>query len=286
MSVLSKFKKSDVILEPFPHIVAENVLDEDLCKQLLDEFPPLETVTGGKPYSSNQRFSYSAAESLRNPCLSPVWREFVQKHVSSAFFGEFVNLFADSIRSNYPQLERELSPLAGLRTGLRKQDDYTGADVLLEAQIAINTPVTGKPTSVRGAHLDLPDKLYAGLFYLRHPDDTSTGGDLQIFRVRPGKRLRLWDTHTTDDYVEEVRFVAPRTNTLVFFLNTDRSLHGVTVRSQTSSPRCFLNLVAEVEKPLFDLRQFDGSFMQRSFQRMKRALPAFFRKTPRLNPVG
>ena len=35
---------------------------------------------------------------------------------------------------------------------------------------------------MREAHLANPNKLIVGLYYLRHPEDDSTGGDLQLCR--------------------------------------------------------------------------------------------------------
>jgi hypothetical protein len=43
---------------------------------------------------------------------------------------------------------------------------------------------------------------------------------------------------------------------LVLFLNSIDALHGVSVRSTTNVPRYFLNLVAEVREPLFDLKGY------------------------------
>ena len=50
-----------------------------------------------------------------------------------------------------------------------------------DCQVGINTPVTRNgPTAVRGPHYDRLTELFAGLLYFRHPDDRSSGGDLQV----------------------------------------------------------------------------------------------------------
>ena len=47
-------------------------------------------------------------------------------------------------------------------------------------QIGINTGhKTGSQWGVRGPHHDKLEEVYAGLLYLRHPNDTSTGAELQ-----------------------------------------------------------------------------------------------------------
>eukprot|EP00976_Prorocentrum_cordatum_P081574 1184462-Prorocentrum_minimum.AAC.5 len=52
------------------------------------------------------------------------------------------------------------------------------------AQIAMNSPVTKEVDSVRGPHVDDINELWAGLLYLRKPEDNSTGGELNG-RVNP-----------------------------------------------------------------------------------------------------
>lgn len=43
-TLLSKVQASDVIAEPFPHIVVRNALDEALCAKLIAEYPSIDTL--------------------------------------------------------------------------------------------------------------------------------------------------------------------------------------------------------------------------------------------------
>ena len=131
--------------------------------------------------------------------------------------------------------------------GVRGVDSYETTDVHLDAQISINTPVLQTPNSVREAHLDAPDKLFIGLFYLRTDDDDSTGGDLEIARWRKEPR-GMRGPMAYRKFVEVVETVPYARNTLILFVNSPNSLHGVTVRSRTKAPRLFMNLVGDVSK--------------------------------------
>jgi len=51
---------------------------------------------------------------------------------------------------------------------------FETVDILLDALISVN--VIDKPASIRRAHVDLPDKLFAGLFYMRDPQDINRRG--------------------------------------------------------------------------------------------------------------
>lgn len=254
-TLLDNLKRCQVLTEPFPHLVVANALPEDLCLELTSEYPPLDLIAGSAELSSNQRFSMSAAEALNCARLSPLWREFVRMHISEAFFAQVINLFGDHIRSVYPSIERDIGPLGELSAGVRYMDAGPNPDVLLDAQICVNTRVVGTPSAVRRVHVDSPNKLFTGLYYLRHPDDTSTGGDLEIYKFqRTPRGFRM--AEIDDRYVELVKTIKYQRNTLVMFVNNVHALHGVTERQITPFPRYLFNLVGEVKRPLFDLEKY------------------------------
>jgi hypothetical protein len=254
-SLLAGVRPAQLFTDPFPHIVVVDPLPDELCRRLVSEYPSAEWIARGKRLGSNQRFSCPASRSLTSAEVSPLWKEFVRVHTSRLFFSQVIDLFGEHIRQLYPSLEGEIGNLDGLRVGVRQQDDFSRADVLLDAQICLNTPVLNAPSSVRRFHVDLPNKLFAGLYYLRHPDDTSSGGDLQIGKFRE-KPYGFRSAEIADRHVDVVKTIPYRNNVLVMFVNSIHALHAVTVRSMTSFPRYLFNLLGEVQKPLFDLNQY------------------------------
>ncbi len=258
-SLLSHVKKSEVLLEPFPHIVVYNPLEPALCEQLIEDFPSIEIVAQGAPCGSNQRFSYPALASLGDTRVSSLWQKFVQAHVTQEFLNEFLYLFRESICSIYENFETEFGQLETLKAGLRGFNSFDDADILLDAQICVNTPVKECPSSVRRGHVDLADKLFAGLFYLRHPQDHSTGGNLELYKFKTGKVHGFKGQFIDDRHIECVKSLQYESNVLVLLLNSPFSLHGVSVREATDFPRLFFNLVGEVKTSLFDLNQYQES---------------------------
>ena len=79
--------------------------------------------------------------------------------------------------------------------GRRNEETLENSDVLLEAQISINTPVRTK-SSVLGIHVDNSNKLFAGLLYLRKPEDDSVGGNLNLYswkeQFSERKKIKLY----------------------------------------------------------------------------------------------
>ena len=249
-SVIAKASTADLVSEPFPHIVLHDVLDEAVCDRLIEEFPPLDTMVGWSPDASNKRLYYRAKTATHDEALSPLWLEMIETHTSQPFLDQLVALFGDAVLATYPQFERTHGRLDSLRAGMRYRDSFETVDVLLEAQPSANTPVTAEPSSVRAGHLDNPNKLFVGLFYLRHPNDDSAGGDLELYRYRPGRPS--FDGHeVADRSIEPVKTIRYEKNVLIMFLNSPEALHGVTVRQRTPHVRLFFNLNAEVSPDLF-----------------------------------
>lgn len=254
-SLLSKVQKSEIFTEPFPHLIIKDPIDDEVCLQLISEFPDLETVTKGANYASNERFSYSTVDILGNDQITPLWQEFVKVHTSQFFLEEIINLFAEEILQIYPDFEQNIGKLAQLSAGIRNIDDFSPKNVLLDAQICVNTPVVNYPSSVRGPHVDNANKLFAGLYYLRDPRDTnSTGGNLEIHRYKYQNYRFSKRQFINNEDVEVVKTIKYERNVLVFLLNSEMSLHGVTVRNITDHTRYFFNLLGEVNQPLFTMK--------------------------------
>ena len=255
MSLLGNVAESDVSSHPYPCVVVRNVLDDEHCQWLVQQFPTIATVTKGRNEGNNKRFSYPCLKAQNDPRVADIWKQLVKQHVSQQFLDDLIRVFGKHIRATYPSFEMEFGRLDELRAGLRGVDTFDDADILLDAMICVNTPVKRRPSSVRSPHVDLPNKLFAGLFYLRVDDDDSHGGALELYAARDGIQPRYEGQFTSRRFLDVVRTVEYERNVLVLFVNSPKSLHGVTVHSVTRHPRLFLTLVGEVRKPLFTLPQ-------------------------------
>ncbi|MES1021705.1 2OG-Fe(II) oxygenase [Gloeocapsa sp. BRSZ] len=280
-TLLSKVQASDVIAEPFPHIVIKDALDEDLCAKLVAEYPSIDTLSQSEDNqptttSSNIRYHYTAKDTLNDEQISPLWKEFIQTHTSNAFLKQFINVFKEPILHLYPNFEQIYGSFELLTSGVRKIDTLDNSDVLLDTLICVNTPVTTRPTSVRGSHLDLADKLFAGLFYLRDPQDDSTGGDLELYCFKKGRIQGFRNSEITSSaYVERVKTIEYERNCLVLFINSIHSLHGVSPRSLTKHPRYFVNLVGEVKHPLFNISKYQEANHIKYWKKVKKLINTF-----------
>lgn len=261
LSVVQNATRADVRSEPFPYLVLHDALPEAIYAELAATFPE-PSALGVNTRRNNERWNYFAYKVRKNPSLAKLWRDFIAYHASQQFYDELIDLFHEEITALYPQRFPDKASLKAKTVGVRKLQDFKEADVLIDAMISGNTPVTAA-SSVRTSHVDLGDKLFSGLFYMRPDDYDAVGGDLTISRFRPEydtpeKRHGLFKGAYVDDrHLEHVQTIPYARNTVVMFVNSLASVHGVTVREPSDKSRLFVNLVAQVDPPLYLLHE-DG----------------------------
>lgn len=245
-SVLDNVRRSD---SPFPYAITDSCLPGDYYHTLVDTRPDWRLIAGEKASKSNIRCDMHAHEII-NSDISETWRQFVYQHTSNGFWQQFVSLFGDSIRLYYPWLERAYGKrLQDMRTGVRYIDK--DIDIHMECQLSVNTPAKER-SRVIGPHLDNPTELYGSLLYMRDPDDTTDGGELEaynLYKKEPiiqGKREVL-------NVTPSMQKVPYATNNYFGFLNTPRSVHGVSERAASGKPRLMVNVTIELmNMPLFN----------------------------------
>jgi len=247
-TLLDRASPADVRTDPFPHLVLDDALPTDLYRTLAESYPSVEQMVGTSvTLGSNQRFPFSAFMVEWAPWIDAAWQRFAAAHTSRAFLRRVHALFDGHWTD---AAEAVWAGLDDARLGLFMRDE---ADILCDARLEINTPVTERPSSVRGGHLDTPNRLFSALFYMRPPDDDTEGGDLALYRFRDGQvpdgPLDVFAF--PDAQLEEVARVPYAANRLVIFPNRPTALHGVTPRPVTPWTRRYVFVTAEVGRELF-----------------------------------
>ncbi len=258
-SVLAKARKLDIRTDPFPHIVIENALDQDLYDRLAAEFPGSEFFFENEQKIANCKALKTGPQSLSSPHATPLWKAFIRHHMSPEFYREFAALFGDLLREYYPDVERIMGkPLEEMSVGPRKPDLIVPSikhpyDVMLDCQPFVDYTFTAR--KFRGPHVDSGTEIYAGLLYMREAEDDSTGGALAVWRAKdkarvfPAPRTIRYDPGSAGpapnrlDLVYEVPYAS---NTLVLFVNSWRSLHCAQTRSASLLPRRAINIIGEI----------------------------------------
>ena len=246
-SLLSGVGPGAIRLHPFPHILIDDALDQPTFEALSESFPSFAQIgwdNPAKPPGSNLRYQLSAWIIRNHGDLPSVWKGFVGLHSAP----DFLRAVAELFHGHWPDaLLRTLDGrFDGHEMGLLLRDRPATGRILQDARCEINTPVTGPASSSRWAHIDLPCRIYSGLLYFRAPEDDSVGGDLQLFRWKPGA-IRNPDLHEQPEEAVEVAVTIPyRANRFVLFPQSIDALHGVSVRHPTPHTRRYVFITAEL----------------------------------------
>ena len=96
-------------------------------------------------------------------------------------------------------------------------------------------------------HVDNPVEIYAGLLYMKKPEDTAEGGNFTIHRqINEIQQVNKSLGRQVDDNVhEEVVQVPHKQNSFCMFLNVMGSIHSVTPRIQPTERRRSINIIGE-----------------------------------------
>ena len=163
---------------------------------------------------------------------------------------DVIDLWGPSIEALHPGLDDNFGkPLQDFSVGVRyagkKRDaGNTQSDLMLDCLFGTNSPVRST-SAVRGAHIDSTKKLFTALLYLRDPDDDSVGGSYELYRIANKPYPLRVRKKIPARYVEKVKEVPYRANTLLMWLNSGLSVHGVSPRSITGYSRRYVNISAE-----------------------------------------
>lgn len=272
ISILQNFRSSLLQREPFTYFSIDRALPDSLYEELSRTYPSIETIfdycfrKNDKEMVQNTRYQLSCAEVYEMPdLLIGAWRDFIYYHSSQEFLDEVLDKLGDSIHATYPALAAAMerkAPGGKPRAGVRRHGDTAGeCELALDCQIGINSPVTVEGSSVIGPHLDNPKELYAGLFYLRHPEDVASGGDLIVYEWKDRQNRGFVEKRYIDPSLVVERGSIPYgPNRFVWFLNTVEAVHGVTIRQRSPQPRRLCNIIAEVYPTVPTL--FDVSALQ------------------------
>jgi hypothetical protein len=259
-SLLAHLSPADIRTDPFPHIVVANPMAEEDYRELCAGYPAYSRIVSARSpdrIPSNRRYAIPADCIIGVPDLPESWQRFAALHSDPAFFAEVAALFD----GYWPQalLQTLGGSLSGHTMGRLKllfaDDKYR---IHQDARIEINTPVKDVPSSSRGPHLDTLNRIFTCLFYFRHPEDDSVGGDLVLYRWRNGPVAPIDLYALPDEVVEPVLTIPYRANQLVIFPQNIHALHGVSIRHPTPHMRRYVFITAELAENWLSLPASEG----------------------------
>jgi len=222
-----KFKniKHGLSLTPYPHCLIENYADEEEFTKLSKELIQFETEVRKKQdegdktiYSTKSpKFTSATTIEINEVTEYPAIKKFFQHFASTSFLVEVAEALSD-----YAQGRMKIKPEDIIEIAKGKQ----GINYIYLKMSSKYIP------KVRDAHVDGPYSLLTFLYFVRLPNDFSTGGDLYLHSGENQRSLfsRLKKKINLNVY-RFTKTVEYKANTLIVFFNGPDSIHEVSIRN-------------------------------------------------------
>ena len=246
----NKIKGLDVITEPFPHIVIDEILDPKIAIELVEKYPSQNLDSK----RDNQRWNISSNVIQDDVNIDKVWKKLLSEIHCTSFVDVLINKFKPYVNKKYNnEFDRHLRLNSKnlISLGRKKKEDNN----YFEIQVSGNTQVIKKKI-VRGIHVDSGKKLLSGLLYLGNQDLMFyQGGNLELykwkFRFPSFFKEILYKEPLSKKLCTRLKTIETKHNRAVFFVNSIDSLHAVSERSYTARERYFLNFINNSDKYIF-----------------------------------
>ena len=248
LSVLQNFKPENLKTNPFPYIYIPEVLPWDLYERLEAEYPEQHCTKGETHGFGTMR--YMQHEFDYENVVTPLWRDFAAYHTSKEYKDELIRAFRVPMTDLYPKGRfAEDLYTKYIRSDVSPRRAPVGSTVRMEIQFVMNA-IDHK--HIRTPHVDQSKELFACLFYFKKPEDKGEDGGLNIYRNTAGKQWRrVTGREAVPEDIKAVDHIPYKRNTMVCFLNSVDSLHGVTPRNNPSHIRRYVNIDGHIVEKLF-----------------------------------
>jgi len=209
--VAARLRAAEVVLDPYPHYYLDNVFPEDYYRELLRHLPGnavyqnLFEVTDYKLDHFRHRDQRDLREGWTAELPDEIkgfWEDFSEWFLGPALAGAVLDSFAEPLRARYGGKE-------------------SWPEVSVEPQL-----IRHRAGYFLGPHSDLYTKVVVLLIYLA-PDESGAHLGTSLYRPKdPGFTCHDSTHHPFEDF-HRVKTAPYRPNTMLAFLRSDVSFHGV-----------------------------------------------------------
>lgn len=245
-----KFAEAKPNEYPFPHIVIENFLDEELASELLKRMPRPSSLSRDASITLKKHIIHFT-EALVQENSDDILYTFTKENANQTLFQLFIEKFRKYISS-------QTLPSKNIA-----ENEYAyitdSPDVRLHKKLIIDGGFnTIEPFARKGAsciiHLDSPLKYGNIIIYLKHSDDTDDTGALLLYKMKKGAKITLGQKNKIDPadsiYFEVTKRIPYRHNTLIAFPNHPRAFHGIEPRENLNFLRYAIVFGFDAQKRL------------------------------------
>ena len=240
----ARLRSAEVTVEPYPHYYLENVFPDEYYRGLLSRLPA-SAVYENLFEVTTLKLDHFRHRDQRD--FKEGWTETLPGELR-AFWEDFNRWFLG------PELAQAVLDSFAAQLGARFGGRRAWPEVAVESQL-----IRHRAGYFLGPHSDLYTKLVVLLIYLAPDESASHTGTSLYVPKEPGFRCPAGTHHRFDDFVR-VKTVPYRPNSLLAFLRSDVSFHGVEPLSEEDMGACGRDLIQYV---LYDKEAREAQLSER-----------------------
>jgi len=226
-------KNAKLVLVPFPHIYVEKVLPDEFYSELLNKLPPDNDYDiYPAPYEQRHYIQLSPSRTAKlTEAVSQFWKEFEAWIHSQEFLDALVVKFGKRLQVNYKYREKDL-----IKNAVSDESVRVSPRSLL---------VRDYQNFALGPHTDSESKFIVGAFYFPKDDSLRDFGTSIYTPKNPA--LTSWPSpHMKHEDFNLVQTFENRPNTMLVFMKTDHSWHGVERKQHSNVGRDVLFWIPQI----------------------------------------
>ncbi|PHN33671.1 hypothetical protein AO242_23700 [Pseudomonas sp. ICMP 561] len=226
-------KNAKLVSAPFPHIYVERVLPDNFYAELLVKLPPDDDYNIYPPPYEQRHFiqlSPSRTEKLTS-AVSQFWKDFEAWIHSQEFLEVLVEKFGKHLQVNYKYREKDL-----IKNSVSDECVRVSPRSLL---------VRDYQNFALGPHTDSESKFIVGAFYFPKDDSLRDFGT-SIYTPKDLKLTSWSSPHMNHEDFNLVKTFENRPNTMLVFMKTDHSWHGVERKQHSNVGRDVLFWIPQI----------------------------------------
>ncbi|MFK7698790.1 hypothetical protein [Pseudomonas caspiana] len=226
-------KSAQLVTAPFPHIYVEKVLPDDFYSELLLKLPPDDDYdVYPAPYEQRHFIQLSPSRTQKlTDAVSLFWKEFEAWIHSQEFLDVLVEKFGRRLKVNHKYREKDL-----VKNSVSEDDVRVSPRSLL---------VRDYQNFALGPHTDSESKFIVGAFYFPKDDTLRDFGTSIYVPKDPG--VTSWSSpHMKHEDFHLVKTFENRPNTMLVFMKTDHSWHGVERKQHSNVGRDVLFWIPQI----------------------------------------
>jgi hypothetical protein len=245
-TVLGKIWQCDVVTDPFPHFLIDDVFPEDVLAELKEHFKRIYHANNDRQ-EGNARFSIGLAEKYDEGSAEVIFQRYISSIINGPEFVKAIlskfNSFVPASKNFEELLHKSNFPVRSSQHELANLENNSES-FSYDIQPGMN------PLYFSGIepHIDAHHKLIAGLLYIDLNTDGLDRGGALVLHQKADHTMYKGTTITPWHSAPPVKRVKYRDNRLVVLLNTASAIHSAEAFIPDTGnpyPRCLLNIIAE-----------------------------------------